>query len=191
MKKQTIIALKVLLAMTILTGIIYPCFITGIAQVFFSFRANGSLIKKDGKIIGSELIGQKNDSLTYFWSRPSANDYITIPSGGSNLGPTSDSLRKLMSERKKKFVSANMISDTVEIPIEMLTASASGLDPDIPVQAVLLQVDRVAKARKFNDAQKQKLVNLVHYLTKKPQLILLGEVRINVLKLNIELDKIK
>ena len=94
MKTQTIIALKFLLVMTILTGIIYPLLMTGLAQLGFPSKANGSLIMKDGKIIGSELIGQKFDSTIYFWSRPSAIGYNPIPSGASNYGPTSDTLKK-------------------------------------------------------------------------------------------------
>ena len=93
MKTQTIIAIKFLLVMTILTGIIYPFLMTGVAQLIFPAKANGSLIMKDGKIVGSELIGQKFDSSIYFWSRPSAIDYNPIPSGASNLGPTSDKLK--------------------------------------------------------------------------------------------------
>src|SRR6266568_894717 len=96
MKTQFMIALKVLLVMTILTGIIYPLLMTGIAQVIFPYKANGSIVEKDGKIIGSELLAQKSDSTIYFWSRPSAIDYNPIPSGASNFGPTSDKLKKLV-----------------------------------------------------------------------------------------------
>lgn len=189
MKKQTIIALKFLLVMTVLTGVIYPLVMTGLAQLSFPSKANGSLIKKDGKIIGSELIGQKFDSTIYFWSRPSAIDYNPIPSGASNLGPTSDKLKKQVVERRILFATKNIITDTTAIPKEMLFASGSGLDPHISQKAALLQVDRVAKARNFNAAQKQNLVQSVKNLTETPQFNVLGEERVNVLILNLELDK--
>src|SRR5664280_11420 len=190
MKTQTIIALKFLFVMTILTGIVYPLVMTGIAQLTFPSKANGSLIKKDGKIIGSELIGQKFDSTIYFWSRPSAIDYNPIPSGASNLGPTSDKLKKQVVERRISFATMNTITDTTAVPKEMLFASASGLDPHISQKAALLQVDRVAKARNFNIVQKQNLVQIVKNLTETPQFLVFGEERINVLILNLELNKI-
>lgn len=189
MKAQTIIALKFLLVMTILTGIIYPFFMTGVAQITFPAKANGSLIMKDGKLIGSELIGQKFDSTIYFWSRPSAIDYNPIPSCGSNFGPTSEKLKKQVADRRKLFASSNSITDTLSIPKEMIFASASGLDPHISKKAVLIQVDRVIKARKFSNDQKQKLMICISNLTESPQYLCLGEERINVLALNIELNK--
>jgi K+-transporting ATPase ATPase C chain len=190
MKTQTIIALKFLLVMTILTGIVYPLFMTGIVQLTFPSKANGSLIKKDGKIIGSELIGQKFDSSIYFWSRPSAIGYNPIPSGASNYGPTSDTLKKQVTARRVLFAKMNSISDPLAVPKEMLFASASGLDPHISQKAALLQVDRVAKARNLNAIQKQKLVQSVKNLTEMPQFLVLGEERVNVLILNLELYKI-
>ena len=190
MKAQTIIALKFLLIMTVLAGVIYPFFMTGVAQLTFRAKANGSLIIKDGKIIGSELIGQKFDSTIYFWSRPSAIDYNPIPSGASNLGPTSDKLQKQVAERRKLFAINNSVSDTTAIPKEMIFASASGLDPHISQKAALLQVDRVAKARNFNTIQKQNLIQSVKSLTETPQFLILGEERVNVLILNLELDKL-
>jgi len=176
--------------MTILTGIVYPLFMTGIAQLTFPSKANGSLIKKDGKIIGSELIGQKFDSSIYFWSRPSVIGYNPIPSGASNYGPTSDTLKKQVTARRVLFAKMNSISDPLAVPKEMLFASASGLDPHISQKAALLQVDRVAKARNFNAIQKQKLVQSVKNLTEMPQFLVLGEERVNVLILNLELYKI-
>jgi potassium-transporting ATPase KdpC subunit len=190
MKTQTKIALKFLLIMTLLTGIMYPLLMTGLAQLSFPFKANGSLILKDGKIIGSELIGQKFDSSIYFWDRPSAIDYNPIPSGASNLGPTSDKLKKQVTERRRLFATNNSILDTSVIPKEMIFASASGLDPHISQKAALLQVDRIVKARNFNTSQKQKLVQLVKNLTESPQYLILGEERVNVLILNIELNKL-
>jgi potassium-transporting ATPase KdpC subunit len=190
MKAQTIIALKILLVFTILTGIIYPVFMTGLAQLVFPYQANGSLIKKDGKIIGSELIGQKFDSCIYFWSRPSATDYNPIPSGASNYGPTSDKLKKQFNERRTAFGIKNNITDVNAIPLEMLCASASGLDPHISPNAALMQVERIAKARGFNKVQKQNLVQCINKLTEAPQFSCLGKERINVLCLNLELDKL-
>jgi K+-transporting ATPase ATPase C chain len=177
--------------MTVLTGVIYPFFITGVAQLAFPAKANGSLIMKDGKIIGSELIGQKFDSSIYFWSRPSAIDYNPIPSGASNLGPTSDNLKKQVAERRKLFAANNSIADTSAIPKEMLFASASGLDPHISPEAALLQLKRVAMARNLNEKQKQKVQQLIKNKTEEPQFLLFGESRINVFELNLALDSIK
>jgi K+-transporting ATPase ATPase C chain len=191
MKTQLIIALKFLIAMIILTGIVYPLFMTGIAQIVFPSKANGSLIVKDGKIIGSELIGQKFDSTIYFWPRPSFIDYNPIPSCGSNLGPTSEKLKKQVTDRRILFARANSIADTNSIPAEMIFASASGLDPHISPQAVFQQVNRIAKARNFNNSQKQKLEQLIKAETEAPQFLCLGEERINVLLLNLNLDDIK
>jgi K+-transporting ATPase ATPase C chain len=190
MKRQTIIALKFLLIMTILTGIIYPLLMTGLAQMSFPSRANGSLIIKDGKIRGSDLIGQKFDSTIYFWSRPSATDYGAVPSGASNYGPTSDTLKKLVIKRSNYFAGKNGVKDPSLIPDEMIFASGSGLDPDISKKAALLQADRVAKARNFGDLQKAELIKIIDDMTKKPQFLFLGEERINVLNLNLALDNL-
>ncbi len=190
MKTQTIISLKLLLVMTVLTGIIYPLFMTGVAQVVFPYKANGSLITKDGKITGSELIGQKFDSSIYFWSRPSAIDYNPIPSGASNLGPTSDKLKNQVAERRRLFALNNSITDSSAIPEEMIFASASGLDPHISPEAALLQVERIVKARHLDNSQKQNLLQHIKDMTESPQFSILGEARINVVLLNIELDMI-
>jgi K+-transporting ATPase ATPase C chain len=190
MKTQSIIAVKFLLVMTTLTGIIYPVFITGIAQLIFPHKANGSLIAKNGKIIGSELIGQKFDSSIYFWSRPSAVDYNPIPSGASNFGPISGKLKKLVHYNRIAFAAANGIVDTITVPPEMLYASASGLDPHISTGAAIMQIDRVARSRNFNNDQEQKLVQLIKMLTEPPQFRCLGEKRINILLLNLKLDEI-
>jgi potassium-transporting ATPase KdpC subunit len=191
MKTQSIIALKFLLVMTILTGIIYPVLMTGMAQLIFPHKANGSLILENGKIIGSELIGQKFDSSVYFWSRPSAIGYNPIPSGASNFGPTSDRLNKQFHDKRTAFASANNIADTTSLPMEMISASASGLDPHISASAAYLQVNRIATSRHFNNKQKQELLKLVHEHTEATQFFFLGEERVNVLLLNLELNKIK
>jgi potassium-transporting ATPase KdpC subunit len=190
MKTQTIIALKFLLVMTVLTGLAYPLFMTGLAQLSFPAKANGSLITKDGRIIGSELIGQKFDSTIYFWSRPSATGYDAVPSGGSNYGPASDTLKKQIIMRSKYFAEKNNVLDPSTIPLEMIFASGSGLDPDISGKAALLQVDRIVRARNLSDNQKADLIKIVGELTKKPQFLFLGEERINVLNLNLTLDKL-
>lgn len=191
MRTQMIIALKFLLFMTILTGLIYPLFMTGVAQLSFPSKANGSLVMKDGKIAGSELIGQKFDSNIYFWSRPSAVGYDPIPSGASNFGPTSDTLKKQVSARRILFAEKNFITDTASIPKEMIFASASGLDPHISPEAALLQVERIVKFRRYSAEQRVKVTDLITNLKEDPQFHLLGEERINVFLLNLGLDKIK
>jgi potassium-transporting ATPase KdpC subunit len=188
--KTLIISLKIFLFFTVLTGIIYPLFITGIAQVIFPHKANGSLITINNKIVGSELIGQKFDTTIYFTSRPSATDYNPLPSGGSNYGLTSTKLKQQVEGRKQQFIAFNALDSTKYIPSEMLFASASGLDPNISKEAAMLQVNRVAKARKFNSNQKQRLIQYVKSQTEMPQFLILGEERVNVLLLNLSLDKI-
>lgn len=188
MKTQIKIALRFLITMTLLTGVIYPLLMTGIAQLSFPSKANGSLIKKDSKIVGSELIGQKFDSIIYFWSRPSAIGYNPVPSGSSNLGPTSNTLRKQVAIRRKLFAGMNSVTNPLNIPKEMIFASGSGLDPHISPESALLQVDRISKARKFDNNQKEKLFKKIKDLTEAPQYLILGEERINVLLLNLELD---
>jgi len=190
MKTQTIIALKFLLVMTILTGILYPLLMTGLAQLTFPSKANGSMIIKDGKIIGSELIGQKFDSTIYFWSRPSAIGYNPIPSGASNYGPTSDTLKKLVSARRVFFAKMNSLNDPLLTPKEMIFASGSGLDPHISPEAALMQVDRIALVRHFDASRKEKVLEKIKEMTEEPQFLCLGESRINVLMLNLELDKL-
>jgi potassium-transporting ATPase KdpC subunit len=191
MKIQVLIAMRMLAILTILTGALYPLLMTGLAQISFPAKANGSLIWKEGRIAGSEIIGQKFDSSIYFWSRPSAIDYNPLPSGGSNLGPASDRLQKLISERQHTFMTKNFIRDTSAIPKEMIFASASGLDPHISPEAALLQVERVARSRRFTTVQKQQLLQLVHSKIEEPQFSLLGERRINVFELNLDLDNIR
>lgn len=190
MKTHLLISIKIFAVFTVLCGIIYPLFITGIAQLVFPAKANGSLIVQGNKVIGSELIGQKFDSIIYFSSRPSATDYNPLPSGGSNLGPTSSKLKQLVTERTSQFEKFNQLSGSEAIPSEMVFASASGLDPHISPKAAMLQVDRIVKARNFDNNQKQKLNVLIANETESPQFNVFGEKRINVLILNLELDKI-
>jgi len=183
-------AVKMILFFTVLTGLIYPLMITGIAQAFFKEKANGSLVTKDGKVYGSKLIGQQFADSGYFWSRPSAVAYGTMPAGGSNLGPTSSILRKQVKERRAAFISANYLDEKTAVPSEMLFASGSGLDPHISTQSALLQVNRIARFRKFNEAKTGKLRALVLNCVEKPQFTLFGEERVNVFMLNLELDKL-
>jgi potassium-transporting ATPase KdpC subunit len=188
--KTIIISLKIFLFFTILTGIIYPLLITGIGQLIFPSKANGSLIVRDNKVIGSELIGQQFDSTTYFTSRPSVISYNPLPSGGSNYGLTNKKLKDLFGERNKQFITFNQLDSLTAVPSEMLFASASGLDPHISPQAALLQADRIARARNFSSMQKQGMVKCIKNLTEAPQFSLLGNERINVLVLNLEIDKL-
>jgi potassium-transporting ATPase KdpC subunit len=188
--KSVIISLKIFLFFTILTGIIYPLFVTGIAQVVFPVKANGSLIEFDNRPIGSKFIGQQFDSTIYFTSRPSAVSYNPLPSGGSNFGQTNATLKSRVTERKIHFIAFNQLDSLTEIPSEMLFASASGLDPHISPQAALLQVDRITNARNFDALQKHNLIQSINKLTEQPQFLFLGEERVNVLILNLELHKL-
>jgi K+-transporting ATPase ATPase C chain len=189
--KTVAISLKIFLFFTLLTGIIYPLFITGIAQLAFPIKANGSLIKENGKIVGSELIGQQFDNPKYFSSRPSAISCNPMPSGGSNYGLTSTTLKKNITERKIRFIEFNQLDSLTDIPSEMLFASGSGIDPHISRQAALLQVDRIARSRNFNPAQKKQLLQGIDELTEAPQFKCLGQQRVNVLLLNLYCDRIK
>ncbi len=189
--KSLIISIKIFLFFTVLTGIAYPLFITGIAQLVFPHKANGSLVVKNNIVIGSELIGQQFDSTIYFSSRPSAVSYSPLPSGGSNYGLTNEKLKNLVAERRHKFTTFNQLDSLSEIPSEMLFASGSGLDPHISPEAALLQVDRIAIARNFTTQQKKELVACVQNNTEKPQFLCFGQERINVLLLNLETDKIR
>lgn len=189
--KTLIISLKIFLFFTILTGIIYPLLVTGIAQIAFPSQANGSLILKNNVVIGSKLLGQHNDSNIFFSSRPSAISYNPLPSGGSNYGLTNLKLKELVAERKRHFITFNQLDSMTVVPSEMLFASASGLDPHISVNGALLQVDRISKARNLNATQKQKLIQIVDSMREAPQFLCLGQERINVLLLNLKLNDTK
>ena len=183
-------ALVLLFLFTIITGVLYPLMITGITQVIFPEKANGSLLKKNGKILGSELIGQPFSSPKYFWSRPSATApvaYNAAASTGSNYGPLNPALLDAVQKRVKDLKNADP-SNTKPVPIDLVTASASGLDPHISVAAALYQLPRVARKRGISD---EKVRTLVDKFTEERQLGFLGEPRVNVLKLNLALDEIK
>lgn len=176
------IALRTLLTMTILTGIIYPLLIYGLGSIFFEDRAKGSLIFRQGEVVGSELLAQKFATNSYFYSRPSASDYATVPSGASNLGPTSRALQEAIEQRKQQ--------NGDNAPPDLLTASGSGLDPHLSPEALTHQIARVAEARQFNELKKQQLRNAITELTEEPQFGFLGGKRVNVLKLNMALDRL-
>jgi K+-transporting ATPase ATPase C chain len=183
-------ALMSLILLTVLTGLIYPVVVTGIAQVLFPYQANGSSIMKDGKAVGSALIGQPFDDPKYFWSRPSATSPFPDNAGastGSNLGPTNPALKKAVQDRIDALRAADP-DNKAPIPVDLVTASASGLDPHISPAAALYQVHRVATARKMDEA---KLRELVDQHTQGRQFGLLGEPGVNVLKLNLALDSLK
>lgn len=164
--------------MTLLTGIIYPLFITLISQLVMKDQANGSLIRRQDKIIGSALIAQEQKGDKYFWARPSAVDYQPIPSGASNLGPTSQKLKEAIAERKK------IIGEGA--PAEMLYASGSGLDPHISVETAYFQAERIAKARSW---EAEKVKKVVDQNVIERQLFILGFPHVNVLILNLALDE--
>jgi potassium-transporting ATPase KdpC subunit len=189
--KSLIISLKALLVFTILTGVFYPLFITGLVQFIFPVRANGSLIKLGDNVIGSALIGQQFDSLYNFSSRPSAINYNPMPSGGSNYGLTNQKLKDLVYLHRSQFIRTNKLDSLKKIPPEMVFSSASGLDPHISPEAAYMQADRIAIARKYNDQQKIKLRQLIKNQTEEPQIKFLGNARVNVLLLNLEINSIK
>jgi K+-transporting ATPase ATPase C chain len=182
-------ALVMLLLMTLLTGVIYPLAMTGIAQVTFPAQANGSLIVRDNQVIGSSLIGQQFTDPKYFWGRLSATSpsYNSAASSGSNLGPTSSALTEMAQVRIDALKQADP-NNVQPIPVDLVTASGSGLDPHISPAAAQYQVSRVAKARGLSEAQVQQLVDRY---TEGRAFGLLGEPVVNVLRLNLALDEVR
>jgi len=190
MRKQIRPALMALLIFTVLTGLVYPLVVTGIAQLVFPRQANGSLIVQNGQTVGSTLIGQSFDAPKYFWGRLSATGpypYNAAASSGSNLGPSNPALLDAVKTRITALKTADP-TNTLSIPVDLVTASASGLDPDISIAAVLYQLPRVARLRGLSESALRLLVD--QYTTPR-QFGFLGEPRVNVLELNLALDKIK
>jgi K+-transporting ATPase ATPase C chain len=190
MKDQIRPALTMLLLLTVLTGLVYPLAVTGLAQVFFPHQANGSLIMREGKVIGSTLIGQYFDKPEYFWGRPSATSpfpYNAAASSGSNLGPTNPVLIEAVKARVAALQAADPGNDA-PVPVDLVTASGSGLDPHISPAAALYQAKRVARARGLDEAIVQ---TLVAEHVEERQFKLLGEQRVNVLQLNLALDTLR
>lgn len=171
---------------SILTGVVYPVSITIIAQLIMKDKANGSLIKSNGRIIGSELIGQKFISSKYFHGRPSATDYSANISGASNLGPTSKKLFELVEKEINKIKVENNLASNIKIPADLVLASASGLDPHVSLESALLQAQRVANERGIS---REDVVVIIKKHIERPQFGFLGQERVNVLKLNLELDR--
>src|SRR5579864_1129797 len=186
MWEQLLPAVRMTLVLTVLTGMLYPALVTGIAQAIFPKQSNGSLIEVNGKVIGSELIGQKFSKPEYFQGRPSAagDGYDAANSGASNLGPTSQKLVDRIKADAEKFRKENP-DFSGPMPADLLTASASGLDPHLSPASAAAQIARVARARGITQEQAQQLVER---FTEPRQFGFLGEPRVNVLKLNIELE---
>lgn len=181
-------AIVLLLLLTAITGLAYPFAVTGFAQLLFPKQANGSLILRGGKPVGSVLIGQSFTDPKYFWGRPSATTpqpYNGTASGGSNLGPSNPALAEAVKQRIAALRAADP-GNHAPVPVDLVTTSGSGLDPDISLAAARYQVDRVARARGLPPAEVQALVD--HY-TSSRQFGVLGEPRVNVLELNLALDK--
>ena len=188
MFRQFLPALRMLVVLSVLTGIIYPLVVTGVARVAFPRAASGSVIVVDGKAVGSELIGQPFDDPRYFWSRPSATSsqpYNAGASSGSNLGPRNPALADAVKDRIKALRDADPDNKAL-VPVDLVTASGSGLDPDISIAAALYQVHRVAKARGVPDDMVRALVDAN---TLGRTFGILGEPRVNVLALNLALDR--
>jgi potassium-transporting ATPase KdpC subunit len=196
MKTQMRPLFSVFALLMLITGVFYPLTVTGLAQLIYPFQANGSLIKSNDQVVGSKLIGQNFTGMGYFWGRPSATstnsynayDQKTLTgSSGSNLGPLSQTLVDNVQARVNLLINVDPISPSL-IPVDLVTTSASGLDPDISVAAAYYQISRVAHARGMSEETVTKLVN--EYIEKR-QFGVLGEARVNVLELNLALEGIQ
>lgn len=186
MRRQLRYAVGFVVLLTVLTGVMYPLAVTGIAQALFRHQANGSLISDNGEAIGSELIGQPFSDPRYFWGRLSATEYDAAASSGSNYGPTNSALLEAIQARIDALKAVD--PDNQEpIPVDLVTSSASGLDPDISPAAAQYQIPRVARYRGLSEDEVSALVDR---FTEGRQFDILGEPRVNVLKLNLALDEL-
>lgn len=183
--KQFKTPVLMLLIFTVLTGIIYPALVTGAGYLFFPYKINGSLITKNGSVTGSELIGQKFTSAQYFHGRPSAADYDSSASGGSNLGPSNKKLIAEVKERVSRIRKEFNLSENSHIPSDMLFSSGSGLDPNISTESAYLQAERISTVRKID----RSLVEKIIVSNTDKQLFMYGISFVNVLKLNSDLDR--
>lgn len=183
-------SIRLLLVLTVVTGILYPLVVTFFAHVAWSEKAEGSLLVANKRAVGSELLAQKTEDTRYFWPRPSAADYATVASGASNLGPSSAALKKAVEERIKKWREVNELTTEVPVPSDMKFASGSGLDPHISPLAAAQQIQRVAVARNLSAENRAKLTTLVKDSVEGPQWQIFGEPRVNVLKLNLAVDRL-
>jgi len=188
MRRQILPAILMVIVMTVLLGGVYPLVVTGVSQVAFNGKANGSMVSVNGTEVGSSLIGQSFTGDTYFWPRPSnaGDGYDAMASGASNLGPNNETLLSDVDGRVKAYREANGLAADATVPVDAVTASASGLDPQISVANADLQAPRVAKARGLTLEQVQSLVTKS---TESPSLGILGEKAVNVLHLNLLLDQ--
>ena len=180
-------AMLLFIAFSLLTGLIYPLFMTGVIQIAMPKQASGSLIVVDGKIVGSELIGQNFTSPSYFHGRPSAVNYAGNGSGASNFGPTSAKLMEQVSQRISEVRAENNLSGNATVPSELVLTSGSGLDPHISMEGAMLQVPRVAVARGIPESE---VKVLVYQHIEPAQFGIMGQERVNVLTLNLALDKL-
>lgn len=190
MVKNILRSFLLLIIFTIILGFLYPLLITGISKIIFPYRSLGSLIRIDDKVIGSELIGQNFTDEQYFHPRPSAagkDGYDSLSSGGSNYAPANENFISIVKERINNFRKENNLKDYIEIPSDAVTASGSGLDPDISVENALLQADRIAKKRNVSISE---INDLIRQNIEGRMLGFLGEPKVNVLKLNLLLDNL-
>ncbi len=197
LRRQVVTGLLMTVVLTVLLGVVYPLVVTGISQVTMSRRANGSLVTANGKVVGSSLIGQNftdakgNALVQYFQPRPSAagtNGYDAMSSSGSNLGPSNPTLLDSVAQRVAQYRKLNGLAAGVKVPVDAVTASASGLDPQISVANARLQAARVARARNLTVAQ---VSSLIAAHTQGRQLGILGEQTVNVLDLDLALDRVR
>jgi K+-transporting ATPase ATPase C chain len=177
----------VILVFSLLLGVVYPLLVTGIGRLLFPSRANGSLISTEGRVVGSELVGQSFVSARYFHGRPSASGYDAMSSGASNLGPTNPDFLLAVRNRVEAIRQENGIPAGVPVPADLVLASASGLDPEVSIESALLQVGRVAAARGLEPGI---IRSLVEEMAVGPFLGAFGDRRVNVLRLNLALDEL-